>query len=196
MQDHVAIMKEHKPTKQFFIAIDSDGCAFDSMDKSSRKSASLRCTASNWGLQPIAKYARMAAEFVNLYSKWRGVNRFPAMLKTFDLLDEWGQGPRARFQVSGSAQPAQVGRDRVEAWQSGPGGVLQGAQRSRGARHAPDASLEQGHQRSRGRHRSGRPSPLSPTFANLSRRPSCRPMSSSVPRRRTRRSPANGKSRT
>jgi len=42
-----------------------------------------------WGLQPVAKYARMAAEFVNLYSKWRGINRFPAMLKVFDLLDEW-----------------------------------------------------------------------------------------------------------
>jgi phosphoglycolate phosphatase-like HAD superfamily hydrolase len=37
----------------------------------------------------VSKYARAAAEFVNLYSKWRGVNRFPALVKVFDLLEEW-----------------------------------------------------------------------------------------------------------
>jgi phosphoglycolate phosphatase-like HAD superfamily hydrolase len=42
----------------------------------------------HWGLQPISKYAREAAEFVNLYSRWRGVNRFPALTLTFDLLKE------------------------------------------------------------------------------------------------------------
>ena len=42
-----------------------------------------------WDLQPVSKYARAAAEFVNLYSKWRGINRFPALLMVFDLLDEW-----------------------------------------------------------------------------------------------------------
>lgn len=39
-------------------------------------------------LQPISKYARETAEFVNLYSKWRGVNRFPALTMTMDLLAE------------------------------------------------------------------------------------------------------------
>jgi phosphoglycolate phosphatase-like HAD superfamily hydrolase len=42
-----------------------------------------------WQLQPVSKYTRAAAEFVNLYSKWRGVNRFPALTRTFDLLEEW-----------------------------------------------------------------------------------------------------------
>ena len=42
-----------------------------------------------WDCQPVSKFARAAAEFVNLYSKWRGVNRFPALLMTFDLLDAW-----------------------------------------------------------------------------------------------------------
>jgi phosphoglycolate phosphatase-like HAD superfamily hydrolase len=42
----------------------------------------------HWGLQPVSKYAREAAEFVNLYSKWRGINRFPALLMVFDLLAE------------------------------------------------------------------------------------------------------------
>jgi phosphoglycolate phosphatase-like HAD superfamily hydrolase len=42
----------------------------------------------HWGLQAVSKYAREASEFVNLYSKWRGVNRWPALVITFDLLRE------------------------------------------------------------------------------------------------------------
>ncbi len=42
-----------------------------------------------WDLQPVSKYARSAAEFVNLYSKWRGINRFPALTMVFDLLNDW-----------------------------------------------------------------------------------------------------------
>ena len=41
-----------------------------------------------WGVQAISKYVREAAEFVNLYSKWRGINRFPALVMAFDLLKE------------------------------------------------------------------------------------------------------------
>ena len=43
------------------------------------------------GLQPISKYARQASEFVNLYSRFRGVNRWPALLKVFDLLADWDE---------------------------------------------------------------------------------------------------------
>jgi hypothetical protein len=35
-----------------------------------------------------SKYAREACEFVNLYSKWRGINRWPALVMVFDLLRE------------------------------------------------------------------------------------------------------------
>ncbi|MCA9260400.1 MAG: asparagine synthase (glutamine-hydrolyzing), partial [Planctomycetales bacterium] len=35
------------------------------------------------------KYAREAAEFVNLYSKSRGVNRFPGLIETLVLLADW-----------------------------------------------------------------------------------------------------------
>jgi phosphoglycolate phosphatase-like HAD superfamily hydrolase len=45
----------------------------------------------HWELQPISKFAREASEFVNLYSKWRGTNRFPALTLTFDLLAEWDE---------------------------------------------------------------------------------------------------------
>jgi phosphoglycolate phosphatase-like HAD superfamily hydrolase len=40
----------------------------------------------HWNLQAVSKYAREAAEFVNLYSQWRGANRFPALVMVFDLL--------------------------------------------------------------------------------------------------------------
>ena len=34
----------------------------------------------------ISRYAREAAEFVNLYSKSRGINRFPALVETLHWL--------------------------------------------------------------------------------------------------------------
>ncbi len=43
-------------------------------------------TVSVWDLQPVSKYARQAAEFMNLYSRSRGWNRFPALVRTLDLL--------------------------------------------------------------------------------------------------------------
>jgi phosphoglycolate phosphatase-like HAD superfamily hydrolase len=39
-------------------------------------------------LQKISKYARETWEFVNLYSKTRGVNRFKALLETIELLQK------------------------------------------------------------------------------------------------------------
>ncbi|HRI88178.1 MAG TPA: HAD hydrolase-like protein [Candidatus Hydrogenedentes bacterium] len=88
MSDPVAAMKNHKPSHDFLIAIDSDGCAFDTMEVK-HKECFIPNIIKFWDLQPISKYARAAAEFVNLYSKWRGINRFPALVMTFDLLMEW-----------------------------------------------------------------------------------------------------------
>jgi phosphoglycolate phosphatase-like HAD superfamily hydrolase len=81
-------LKAHKPIHEYFIAIDSDGCAFDTMEIK-QKECFIPNSIKHWRLQPVSKYARMAAEFVNLYSKWRGANRFPALVKVFDLLAEW-----------------------------------------------------------------------------------------------------------
>ncbi|MCC6487733.1 MAG: HAD hydrolase-like protein [Candidatus Hydrogenedentes bacterium] len=88
MSDPVAPLKNHKPTQEFFIGIDSDGCAFDTMEVK-HKECFIPNIIKYWDLQPISKFARAAAEFVNLYSKWRGINRFPALTMTFDLLSEW-----------------------------------------------------------------------------------------------------------
>lgn len=88
MSDPVAALKNHKPNHEFLIAIDSDGCAFDTMEVK-HKECFIPNIVKYWDLQPISKFARAAAEFVNLYSKWRGVNRFPALLLTFELLADW-----------------------------------------------------------------------------------------------------------
>ena len=66
------------PKHEFFIGIDSDGCAFDTMELK-HKECFIPNTISYWGMQGVSKYAREANEFVNLYSKTRGCNRFPAL---------------------------------------------------------------------------------------------------------------------
>lgn len=76
-----------QPEHDFFVGIDSDGCAFDSMELK-HKECFIPVIIREWGLQAISKYVREAAEFVNLYSKWRGTNRFPALIKVFELLKE------------------------------------------------------------------------------------------------------------
>ncbi len=88
MTDPVAHLKEHQPEHEFLVAIDSDGCAFDTMEIK-HKECFIPNIVRYWGLQSVSKYTRAAAEFVNLYSKWRGVNRFPGLLITFDLLKDW-----------------------------------------------------------------------------------------------------------
>ena len=80
-------LAELSPKHPFFVGIDSDGCAFDTMEIK-HKECFCPNTIKHWGLQPVSKYAREAVEFVNLYSKWRGINRWPALVMVFDLLHE------------------------------------------------------------------------------------------------------------
>ncbi len=86
-EDPQAKLKAFQPKHEYFVGIDSDGCAFDTMEIKHKE-----CFTPNiikyWDLQPVSKYAREASEFVNLYSKWRGINRFPALLMVLDLLRE------------------------------------------------------------------------------------------------------------
>lgn len=81
----VADLTGLKPQYDFFIGIDSDGCAFDSMEIKHKE-----CFCPNiikfWHLQAVSKYAREAVEFINLYSRWRGTNRWPALISALDLL--------------------------------------------------------------------------------------------------------------
>ena len=82
-----------KPRHSFFVGIDSDGCVFDTMEIK-QKECFIPNIIKYWKLQAISKYARAAAEFVNLYSKWRGINRFPALTKTIELLRDWPEAMR------------------------------------------------------------------------------------------------------
>lgn len=88
MSDPQAELRDIRPKHNFFIAIDSDGCTFDTMEIK-HKECFIPNIIKHWNLQPVSKYARAASEFVNLYSKWRGVNRFPALIMAFDLLRDW-----------------------------------------------------------------------------------------------------------
>jgi len=89
-----------KPKMEFFVGIDSDGCAFPTMELK-HKECFIPNIVRYFGLQSVSKYAREAGEFVNLYSKWRGINRFPALLMAIDLLRE-----RPEVTASGVELPA------------------------------------------------------------------------------------------
>jgi phosphoglycolate phosphatase-like HAD superfamily hydrolase len=85
-------LSSFKRKHDFLVAIDSDGCVFDSMEIK-HKECFIPNFIKYFHLQAISKYAREAGEFVNLYSKDRGANRFPAYLKALDLL---AQRPEVR----------------------------------------------------------------------------------------------------
>lgn len=99
MSEPTRQLRDFKPAHEFFIGIDSDGCAFDTME-TKHKECFIPNTIKYWNLQAVSKYAREAAEFVNLYSKWRGINRWPALVMVFDLLRE-----REEVQRRGAAIP-------------------------------------------------------------------------------------------
>src|SRR3990172_7815694 len=81
MRHMLAITPQH----DYLVGFDSDGCVFDSMELK-HKECFIPNFINHYGLQGVSKYAREAAEFVNLYSKSRGVNRFPALAEQLDWL--------------------------------------------------------------------------------------------------------------
>ena len=82
--------------KEFLICIDSDGCAFDSMEIK-HKECFCPVFIEEFGLQAVSKYARDAWEFVNLYSDTRGVHRLRALLRAVTLLSEREEVKRRGF---------------------------------------------------------------------------------------------------
>jgi phosphoglycolate phosphatase-like HAD superfamily hydrolase len=85
MIETVHELRDMVPEKEYFVGIDSDGCVFDTMEIKHKE-----CFCPNFilhlDMQPVSKYAREAWEFVNLYSKTRGVNRFIGLLRVIELL--------------------------------------------------------------------------------------------------------------
>ncbi len=78
-------LREFKPSKKFFVGIDSDGCVFDSMEIK-QKECFAPMFIKHFHLQAASRYARETWEFVNLYSKTRGCNRFQALSRSLKLL--------------------------------------------------------------------------------------------------------------
>ena len=107
MADSAQALKDLKPENEFFIGIDSDGCIFDTMEVKHKE-----CFCPNfvyhYGLQPVSKYAREAWEFINLYSKSRGCNRFLAVTGALELLER-----RAEVKARGAKIPLLKG---VREW--------------------------------------------------------------------------------
>lgn len=107
MSDPAQQLKDFKPSQEFFVGIDSDGCIFDSMEIKHQE-----CFApmfiKHFHLQSVSKYAREVWAFVNLYSKTRGANRFPALVRAVKLL-----GARPQVQARHAKMPDMAA---LEAW--------------------------------------------------------------------------------
>ena len=78
--DYQTILRNIKPSHEFFIGIDSDGCVFDSMEVK-QKEFFIPNALKYFDLYPISKVLRETWEFVNLYSIYRGGNRFSSIIK-------------------------------------------------------------------------------------------------------------------
>src|SRR6188768_2652232 len=102
MSDPAQALRDFKPAKEFFIGIDSDGCVFDSMEIK-HKECFTPMFIKHFNLQAVSKYAREVWEFVNLYSKTRGANRFPALVRAMNLLRERPQVLARQVNVAGTA---------------------------------------------------------------------------------------------
>jgi phosphoglycolate phosphatase-like HAD superfamily hydrolase len=69
----------------YFIGIDSDGTAFDSME-TKHKRVFQPVALDLWGLEAVEEEFREACDFINLYSTHRGVNRFQGLVMVFEKL--------------------------------------------------------------------------------------------------------------
>ena len=85
--DAQAPLKSFEPSCEYFVGIDSDGCAFDTMEPK-HKECFCPVTVWKWDLAAVSKFAREAWDFVNLYSRARGCNRFLALQHVMDFLRE------------------------------------------------------------------------------------------------------------
>jgi len=89
----ITLPKRH----DFFIGFDSDGCVFDTMELK-HKECFCPAVIKHLGCQPVSKTAREVWDFVNLYSKTRGCNRFLAIQYFRDLLKERADVAKRGFQ--------------------------------------------------------------------------------------------------
>lgn len=85
MPERAQVLLDFEPKKDFFVGIDSDGCAMDAMDIKHQE-CFVPSYIKYWNLQSISTLVRETALFVNLHSTTRGQNRWVALDRLFDLL--------------------------------------------------------------------------------------------------------------
>ena len=85
--ERAQVLVDFQPTKEFFVGIDSDGCAMDAMNIKHQE-----CFTPSYikyfDLQGASSLVRETALFVNLYSTTRGQNRWVALARLFELLKQ------------------------------------------------------------------------------------------------------------
>lgn len=92
-------LKELEPEHNFFVGIDSDGCAFDTMGIKQRE-CFCPWMIGYFGLQPVAEAARECKEFADLFSKTRGANRHKTIKRILtELLPSHPMVKKRGFQV-------------------------------------------------------------------------------------------------
>ena len=92
-------LQDFQPSREYFVGLDSDGCVFDSMEIK-HKECFTPMFIKHWRLQAASKYARRVWEFANLYSKTRGMNRFPVCVRSLELLMSWADAAARGIQLS------------------------------------------------------------------------------------------------
>jgi phosphoglycolate phosphatase-like HAD superfamily hydrolase len=96
--DYQAKLKALKPAHDFFVGIDSDGCVFDTMEVK-QKEFFIPNGLKYFDLFSVAKVVRETWEFVNLYSIYRGGNRFTSLIKVLELLEKRKEIKDSAFQL-------------------------------------------------------------------------------------------------
>jgi len=99
MSDPAQKLKDFEPKKEFFVGIDSDGCAFDTMGIKQRE-CFCPWMIGYFGLQPVAQAARECKDFADLFSKTRGANRHKTIYRILsELLPAHPMVKERKFEV-------------------------------------------------------------------------------------------------
>jgi phosphoglycolate phosphatase-like HAD superfamily hydrolase len=96
--DPQAPLRDLRPAHAFFVGIDSDGCAFNSMEVKHNDCFAVN-VVKHFGLAPISRQVHQVWDFVNLYSQTRGCNRFKALMLSMDHLREMPRVHKAGVRV-------------------------------------------------------------------------------------------------
>ncbi len=129
-------LKDFRPKKSFFVGIDSDGCAFDTMGIKQRE-CFCPWLIGYFGLQSVAQAARECKEFADLFSKTRGFNRHKTTKRIIaELLPSHPMVKARNFQVPQFPH--------YFAWVDDPNSLLSndGLKRAIGETSNPDARGE------------------------------------------------------